>query len=85
MVDESRSSDGKRHSLKSRTETLAREMVERGIYLDEARREFEAAFISVALDMAKHNQCKAAKILGLHRNTLQSRLRQLGLGITKRP
>ena len=84
-MEESKSSEGKKHSLKSRTEALVREMLEKGIYFDEARKEFEKSFVCVALDMTKHNQCKAAKILGLHRNTLQSKMRLLGLNNNKTP
>ena len=84
-MEESRNSDAKKHSLKHRTEALAREMAERGIYLAEAMKEFEKSFVSVALEMSQHNQCKAAKILGLHRNTLQSKVRTFGLNNHKGP
>lgn len=77
-MDESKS-EPKRPSLKQRTEVLVREMLERGIYLEEAKKEFEKSFLSIALGMASQNQCKAAKILGLHRNTLRSKLRLFGL------
>ena len=81
-MDESRS-ETRRVSLKHRTESLVREMVERGIFFDEAKREFEKTFVAVALDSTRHNQCKAAKILGIHRNTLISKIRQFGLNHKK--
>lgn len=78
QVDESRS-DPKRPSLKQRTEALVREMVERGILLEEAKKEFEKVFLAVALEISGQNQSKAAKILGLHRNTLRSKIHLCGL------
>lgn len=79
MVEKSDSPESRKPTLKHRTEALVRDMVERGLRLEEARREFERAFISAALDQAEQNQSKAAKILGLHRNTLQSKVRLLDL------
>ena len=49
-------------------------MVERGILLEEAVTEFEKKFIKRALELANGNQCRAAKVLGIHRNTLSRKM-----------
>jgi DNA-binding protein Fis len=49
-------------------------MVDRGILFDEAVGEFEKRFIRRILDRAEGNQCRAAKMLGIHRNTLSRKI-----------
>ena len=49
-------------------------MVDRGILLDEAVHEFEKKFIKRVLDRLNGNQSRAAKILGIHRNTLSRKV-----------
>ena len=49
-------------------------MVDRGIRLEEAVTEFEKKFIRRVLEGAKGNQSRAAKLLGIHRNTLSRKL-----------
>jgi DNA-binding protein Fis len=49
-------------------------MVERGILFEEAIGEFEKRFIKRTLERAQGNQCRAAKMLGIHRNTLSRKL-----------
>lgn len=56
--------------VKDQLESLVGMMVERGILLEEAVLEFEKKFIKRALERANGNQSRAAKILGIHRNTL---------------
>jgi DNA-binding NtrC family response regulator len=56
---------------------LVTEMVEKGVHYDDARQEFEKRFISRVIDAADGNLCKAAEVLGIHRNTLARRLNQL--------
>jgi two-component system nitrogen regulation response regulator GlnG len=51
-------------------------MVERGILFEEAINEFEKRFIKRALDRSNGNQSRAARLLGIHRNTLS---RKIGL------
>jgi len=46
----------------------------------EDRREFERRYISRCLEHTHGNVTKAAEILGMHRQSLQHKLRQLGLG-----
>jgi Fis family transcriptional regulator, factor for inversion stimulation protein len=56
--------------VKEELETLVGQMIERGILLDEALSEFKKRFIRRALERARGNQSRAAKELGIHRNTL---------------
>ncbi len=62
--------------MKDQLETLIGQMVERGIMFDEAVTEFEKRFIKRALDRSNGNQSRAARLLGIHRNTLS---RKMGL------
>lgn len=63
-------------TVKDQLETLVGLMVERGILFDEAVTEFEKKFIKRVLDRANGNQSRAARVLGIHRNTLS---RKIGL------
>ena len=49
-------------------------LVEKGILFEEALEEFEKRFIKRTLDRAHGNQCRAAKMLGIHRNTLSRKI-----------
>ena len=60
--------------MKDQLEGLVTQMVERGILFDEAVGEFEKRFIKRILDRAEGNQCRAAKMLGIHRNTLSRKI-----------
>jgi len=60
--------------VKEKLEALVSEMIDRGLRCEEAVCEFERKFIMTALDKNKGNQTKAAKVLGIHRNTLNKRL-----------
>ena len=56
--------------MRDQLEKLVQEMLDRGILYEDARREFERVFISKALARSGGNLCKAADVLGLHRNTM---------------
>jgi DNA-binding NtrC family response regulator len=60
--------------VKDQLESLVGMMVERGILLEEAISEFEKKFIKRALERANGNQSRAAKLLGIHRNTLSRKV-----------
>ncbi len=62
--------------MRDQLESLIGQMVERGILFDEAVGEFEKKFIKRVLDRANGNQSRAARVLGIHRNTLS---RKIGL------
>ncbi len=60
-------------------ENFAEKNPEVEISLKEAVEQLERKFIKRAINKAQGNQSKAAAFLGIHRNTLQSKLIQLGL------
>jgi Fis family transcriptional regulator, factor for inversion stimulation protein len=60
--------------VKEQLELLVGMMVERGILLEEAVTEFETKFIKRALERANGNQSRAARLLGIHRNTLSRKV-----------
>jgi DNA-binding protein Fis len=60
--------------VKDQLESLVGLMVERGILLEEAVTEFEKKFIRRVLEKLNGNQSRAAKILGMHRNTLSRKI-----------
>ena len=55
-------------------DTLVQHLLDRGILFEDAQREFERMFISRALAQTNYHVCKAAKITGLHRNTLSRKI-----------
>ncbi|HXG55082.1 MAG TPA: helix-turn-helix domain-containing protein [Vicinamibacterales bacterium] len=60
--------------MRDQLETLVREMLDKGILYDEARREFEKMFIARALQRSKGNVGDAAELLGIHRNTVARKM-----------
>ena len=60
--------------MRDQLEGLVGQMVERGIMFQEAVGEFEKRFIKRVLDRSKGNQSRAAKVLGIHRNTLSRKI-----------
>jgi len=60
--------------VKDQLEGLVTQMVDRGILFNEAIGEFEKRFIKRTLERADGNQCRAAKMLGIHRNTLSRKI-----------
>jgi Fis family transcriptional regulator, factor for inversion stimulation protein len=51
-----------------------------GVFLPQAVEILERGMIAGALKSAEGNQCAAAKALGIHRNTLQRKMTEFGLG-----
>jgi Fis family transcriptional regulator, factor for inversion stimulation protein len=56
---------------------LVNEMVARGVHYEDARREFDKRFLTSVLDKSDGNLCKAADTLGVHRNTLARKIKEL--------
>lgn len=56
--------------MKVQLENLTLQMHKSGIAYLEAVREFQKVFILTVLQEQKGNQCRAAKKLGMHRNSL---------------
>ncbi len=65
--------------MKDQLESLVSQMVERGIHYSHAISEFEKRFIDAILEKNKGNRSKAAKALGIHRNTLSRKMDELEL------
>ena len=60
--------------LREQLERLIDDMVSRGVRYEEAQREFEKRYIAHVLAQAGGNLCKAADLLGMHRNTLSRKI-----------
>lgn len=56
---------------------LVANMVEKGIDYEDALREFDRRFIVEVVDKSDGNLCKAAETLGVHRNTLSRKIKEL--------
>ena len=71
--------------MKDQLESVILQMYEAGMRCPEAVREFQKVFILTVLKDQRGNQCKAAKKLGVHRNTLRRaiRLLQIDIGPTR--
>lgn len=65
--------------LKEQLEHLVDEMVTKGVRYEDAHREFEKKFIAHVVRQAEGNLCKAADLLGMHRNTLSRKLAEYRL------
>ena len=67
--------------MKDQLEALVAQMYSSGILYSEAVREFKKRFIMNVLQQNRGNQCKAARELGMHRNTLSRTIAELDLDI----
>ena len=56
---------------------LVTEMVAKGVYYEDAQREFDKRFVSSVIAKCDGNLCKAADTLGVHRNTLARKIKDL--------
>jgi Fis family transcriptional regulator, factor for inversion stimulation protein len=63
--------------VKDQLEALVGQMHKSGILYSEAVREFKKRFILAVLTENSGNQCKAARELGMHRNTLSRTINEL--------
>lgn len=70
-----------REPVKDQLEALVAQMHSSGILYSEAVREFKKRFIINVLQQNKGNQCKAARELGMHRNTLSRTINELKLDV----
>jgi DNA-binding NtrC family response regulator len=68
-------------SVKDQLEALVAQMHSTGILYSEAVREFKKRFIMNVLQENRGNQCKAARELGMHRNTLSRTIAELKLDV----
>ena len=58
---------------------LVDEMVTRGVHYTDAHREFDKRFISCVINKNDGNLCKAAEVLGVHRNTLTRKVKHFNI------
>ena len=70
--------------MKKQLESLVRQMIDRGLFFDEATKEFEKTFIMAGLEKAEGNRTRAAKMIGLHRNTFRNKFLSFGLSASQR-
>ncbi len=67
--------------MKDQLEALISQMVRSNILYSEAVREFKKRFIVTVLEENRGNQCKAARELGMHRNTLSRTMQELKIDV----
>ena len=67
--------------MKEQLERLVLQMYRSGTPFPEAVREFQKAFITAVLRDLNGNQVRAARKLGMHRNTLRRNLQELDVDI----
>ncbi|MEO1366931.1 MAG: helix-turn-helix domain-containing protein [Acidobacteriota bacterium] len=68
-----------RPTLKDGLSPIIDELVSRGITLAQARREFERQLIEASIRSNQGNMGRAARSLGVHRNTLRNKVTDLGI------
>jgi len=66
--------------MKERFDGLIDQLLSASIFLPEAIELLERGMIGRALEQCGGNQCAASKQLGIHRNTLQRKMVEFGLG-----
>jgi DNA-binding NtrC family response regulator len=71
----------RRPIVKDQLEALVLQMYKSGILYSEAVREFKKRFILTVLQENQGNQCKAARQLGMHRNTLSRTIAELKVDV----
>jgi len=58
---------------------MIEQTLDAGIFLEQAIEVVERGMIQGALARSKNNQCAAARLLGIHRNTLQRKMKEFDL------
>ena len=75
------SSSSRGAALKEELEQIALQMYRSGLQYSGAVREFQKMFLATVLRETNANQVRAAKKLGIHRNTLRRQIQELELDI----
>ena len=65
----------------NQTELVSQELTEKNFHLDDKLADWERRYINHALTLSNGNLSKAARILGVNRTTLYSRLQRLNITI----
>jgi DNA-binding NtrC family response regulator len=68
-------------TVKDQLEALILQMYKSNILYSEGVREFKKRFILTVLQENKGNQCRAARELGMHRNTLSRTIDELKIDV----
>ncbi len=63
--------------MKDQLDALINQMIEHGVYFEDAVSEFQKCFIQKALEKNKGNKLKTAQSLGIHRNTLSRKVEEI--------
>ena len=71
--------------MKEKFDGLVEHFLAGNIPLREAVEVLETSMIQRALDRSRGNQSAASKLLGIHRNTLQRKMVEHGLGNRRKP
>ena len=66
--------------MKEKFEPFVEQLLRGGVSLPEAIEILEQSMIARALEHNGGNQCAAAKLLGIHRNTLQRKMQDYEIG-----
>ena len=69
--------------MKDQLDALIDQMITSGLHYEDAVSEFERRFIKKTLETNEGNQSRAARALGIHRNTLSRKMN--GLLASHRP
>jgi transcriptional regulator with PAS, ATPase and Fis domain len=69
--------------MKEKFEGLVEHFLAGNISLHEAIEVLERSMIQRALERSRDNQSAASKLLGIHRNTLQRKMVEYGLGVLR--
>lgn len=69
--------------MKEMLEAIVAEMLQQKVRLEDALEEFEKRFIQAALARSSGNQCKAAELLHVHRNTLARKIVQYKIRLNR--
>lgn len=65
--------------MKDQLDALIDQMIEKDIDFEDALGEFQRRFIRKVVENSNGNLSRAAKALGIHRNTLSRKIETLGL------
>lgn len=60
--------------MKNQLESLIMQLVDREVPYPAALAEFEKKYIARVLERTEGNHCRAARLLGMHRNTLSRKI-----------
>ena len=70
--------------MKDQFDILVNHLFNNGFFMEEAIEILEKTLIERALEREKGNRSAASKALGIHRNTLQRKMLEYGLGDVRR-